>query len=385
MAVFEGATPEAIATQLIIAAKYGTVNPEQMTANLKSGKPNADNLVVTNLILVGESSERLFAGDGMPLEGNHPDSYQFAPEPYARAFEPYPREDSESRVQASETGARINAGAVRHLHAFYPRTLGMVGGLAIGKQAELEAAGESPRALTTDEALDVLNGCVAMWSLLSYRKDHRMAKQNLPPEVGLLHRVMSGARMSLISLYLPDSDIGYEPVPGWADQPFSADAWTKATEESKLLVGSNSTPNKNAAAVEALPSQLCVAPASMISRVLHTVVDYPDKHTPAADFADYGTDAATILAYGKAYYRLEQARSAKLSNADRARNDIASTLKGNQVSLSDTQERIMYQALIANLRQRSQTDSAAITEAVRSAVHILGYNPTNFQPARPSF
>lgn len=388
----ETTTAELVAT-LLKAGGYNIADTAQYARNLNSSKPNIDNLVSTNFESQEVTMERLFAGDGMPLEGIYLNSYDHAPKEYSRKFIDYPRSDSASRLTASEDeGAKINAGASKHLAALYPKTMALLGSLVLGKREVLRQAGEPEpeRQLTATEALELLNASVGMWSLLSYRKERRMAKANLPPEVALLHRSMSGVRMSLLRLFIRDIDHEYVKQAGWQDAPFNTENWAQAVEGSGLLLASRhyTQPDDEVmvtADTERMPRQLCVASTRMIRQVIGTIVDFTGSEIPVADLQTlYGTTPETVLAYGSAFFKLEQARVKKSHDAAGALMAIIQTFENNPPRNKYDVGAIAAE-FIPPMKSSAKQSSQEIADAFTSALTILGYNPQKFRQDPPSF
>ncbi len=361
-----------------ILAEGGSPPPDmgQLARNLGSSKPNIDNILHTGVKRPGD--ELAFGADGMPLFGTFSNSYDRAPEEYARDFEPYPRKDSPSREEASESGAMINTGAARHLSRLYPRSVSLLGALAAQKREELQLPGtdEEKRPLTAREALDVLSGSIHMWSLLAYRKEGRFPKDQLPPETAFLHRTMMGVRMSLLSLFLHDLPHPHRRISGWENDEFTADTWAEAVEENGLLVSQ----------VEENPTQLCPASTGMIRKIISTIVDYSEAGTTGdIDMqAEYGATAEHVLEYGEAAEELDGARISRVVHSFKLTDEIRGQLAANRPLIPNKLEAIKLE-FIDRLKADNAKYDYRIERAFSKVLTLLGYNPQKFKAAPATF
>ena len=232
-------------------------SPELTARQLVEAKPNITNLVA----IQGVSRNELhFAEDGMPLLGIFSNSYDHAPKEFQRDLQPYPRQDSPSREQGTREGARINAGADRHLIGAFAPMMNVLRGISAARRGYTADPVQPGVELNAQQSLDVVNASVALWSQLLHRKGTPAGYQ-IPAEVGILHRSMSGVRLSLLSLYFGSDVHAFRTVPSDEPRTFSAAAWAEETEASGLLV----------ARKESYPRLECPAPTKMIGRVILTV------------------------------------------------------------------------------------------------------------------
>jgi hypothetical protein len=371
-------TNKSITADILTAGGFPFINQDQLAQNLRSSKPHPDNLTE----ILDRGQELVFAADGMPILGTTANGYDNAPPEYARRFAAYPRADSPSRVQASnEEGAKINAGAFEHLSDLYGATVGLVGSLAVAKRATLGITETTTRTLTAPEALDVMDAAIAMQSFMRYRKDGRSPKGKLQPEVALLHRTMSGVRMSLLSLFVHDNPHGFPRVTGWQDQPLTSNLWATAVEKSGLLV------SEGPRAYPGHPSQkeVCPAPARMIQHVLEVIVDTPDKAKDQVDIEKvYGTTGAVLLEYGQAIADLSRARIKKSKIHNTAGDQILTHVDRHR-TLTVTQLSAIRQRYLPALREAACDVNQERDQAFARALQCLGYNPKTFKAAPYSF
>lgn len=372
----EQITADSVAFGILAEAGFKPPDMKQFARNLKSSKPNIDNILGLGQQRPGDEGEMAFGADGMPILGTFPNSYDRAPEEYARTYGPYPRHDSPSREAASEHGGVINEGAARHLTNMYPKALGLLATLAAQKRQELDIPeSEKDRPLTPQETQELLGGVTHMWSLLAFRKKDRFPKDQLPPEVAFLRRTMLGMSMSLSRLFLPEEAHGFRRKRSWEGRPFSTESWARTVEESGLLVSET----------ERDPVELCPASSGMIKHVIDTLVDPPQAEIPAVDMeAEYGASAADVLAYGKACVELTHARVRRVRYSYDAHDEVVSRVS---VLGPLTQQKLdaLHQHYVTKLRSdavRLENDIAAKFDTV---VSLLGYNPEKFQAAQVTY
>jgi hypothetical protein len=359
-------TTDQIAWSILEGAGVYPTNERQLEHNLKSSKANMDNLVATG----DDEQELVFAEDGMPLIGVFSNSYDNAAGTYARSYVSYPRNDSPSRGRASNNGAVMNEGAAKHLDENYGDMMTLLRALSLTRQEEtFDVPIHDTNTQKVYKALDVLNGAVSMWSYMKYRKEGRVSKDKLPLEVGLLHRSMSGVRMSLLGLFVRDGSHSFRPTEGWTDKPLTVETWLEGVEKADRLIGASNH-----------PKQLCPAPTNMIRRVLEAVVEPIDsENSPrVADLeVDYGVRPEAILAYGKHYYELEQARAERSFFVGHAMAAIMEVIGGGAIiKQSDVNKTKLF--LEPHIRAEATRMDTRMKRGFMGATALLGYKPTTF-------